>query len=333
MSGRLSIQPLGASGLQRIAVTGANGFVGRALCAALAARGVEVTALVRAAVPIPGATRVQTVGDFTAVSDWKPWLAEIDAVVHLAALTHAGTRGANAARFHAVNVEVSRRLAEAARACGIQRFVYLSSIKVNGESSTHAHGGVHAFSASDTPAPEDDYGRSKLATEQLLAQLCGKDVGALTILRPPLVYGPGQQGNLPRLMTLVARELPLPFGALTNRRSLIYVENLVAAIVNALGVASPGVRCYTVADVEVSTPALVRVLAHGLGVQAHLLNVPPSLLRALTCLPGVGASVRRLTDNLLVDARAAERELGWHPHIAFADAIALTCSAWREARR
>ena len=333
MSGVLSIDQLGAPGLQRIAVTGANGFVGRALCAALGARGVEVTALVRDAADIPGAARVCAVGDFTAVSDWTPWLARIEAVAHLAALTHDGTRGADGARFHAVNVELSRGLAEAARACGILRFVYLSSIKVNGESSTRAQGRVHAFSGSDTPAPEDDYGRSKLAAEQLLAQVCGKEVGALTILRPPLVYGPGQKGKLPRLMTLVARELPLPFGALTNRRSLIYVENLVAAMVCALGVATPGVRCYTVADVEVSTPQLVRALAHGLGVQAHLLNVPPSVLRALACLPGVGASVRRLTDNLLVDARAAERALGWLPHIAFEDAVAATCAAWRETRR
>ena len=332
MSALLTIDQLGAPGLRRIAVTGANGFVGRALCAALGARGVDVTALVRDAIDIAGAARVQAVGDFTAVADWKPWLGNSDAVAHLAALTHDGTRGADGARFHAVNVEVSRRLAEAARACGIKRFVYLSSIKVNGESSTRAHGRVHAFSATDTPMPEDDYGRSKLAAELLLAELWGKHGGALTILRPPLIYGPGQKGNMPRLMALVARELPLPFGALTNRRSLIYVANLVAAIGCALSVATPGVRCYTVADVEVSTPELVCAVARGLGVQAHLLNVPPSLLRALACLPGVGASVRRLTDNLVVDAHAAERELGWHPPIGFEDALALTCAAWREAQ-
>ena len=332
MSALLTIDQLGAPGLRRIAVTGANGFVGRALCAALGAGGVEVTALVRDVVDIPGAVRVQAVGDFTAVADWQPWLGNIDAVAHLAALTHDGTRGADGARFHAVNVEVSRRLAEAARACGIPRFVYLSSIKVNGESSTRAQDHVHVFSATDTPAPEDDYGRSKLAAEQLLAEIWGKDVGALTILRPPLVYGPGQKGNLPRLMALVARELPLPFGALTNRRSLIYVANLVAAMVCALSVVTPGVRCYTVADIEISTPALVRALARGMGVEAHLINVPPSLLRALAWLPVVGASVRRLTDNLVVDAHAAELELGWHPHIAFEDALTLTCAAWREAQ-
>ncbi len=333
MSTLLPIDELGAPGLQRIAVTGANGFVGRALCAALGARGVEVTALVRDAVDIPGAARVQAIGDFTTVTDWRPWLAHIDAIAHLAALTHDGTRGADGARFHVINVDLSRRVAEAALACSTQRFVYLSSIKVNGESSTRAQGRVQAFSATDTPAPEDDYGRSKLAAEQVLASLWGDTGGALTILRPPLVYGPGQQGNLPRLMALVARELPLPFAALTNRRSLIYVENLVAAIGCALGVTTPGVRCYTLADIEVSTPELVRALARGLGVDARLLKVPRGLLRALAGLPGIGAKMRRLTDDLVVDARAIEHELGWHPHIAFEDALAVTCAAWREARR
>ncbi len=137
--------------------------------------------------------------------------------------------------------------------------------------------------------------------------------GALTILRPPLVYGPGQKGNLPRLMALVARGVPCRFGALDNRRSLIYVDNLATAIVRALGIATPGVRCYTLADVEVSSAELVRAMAHGLGVRARLVAVPAALLRALMRRAGVGPRLRRLTGSLVVDARAIERELDWSP--------------------
>ena len=332
MSSKLKIDALGERGLERVLITGANGFIGRALCAHLGAQGVVVTAVTRDITTLPGAARVQAVGDFTEVRDWAALIADNDAVVHLAALTHGGTRRASSARFRAINVDVSVRVAEAALACGIQRFVYLSSIKVNGESSSRDKGGIHAYTGSDLPMPADDYGRSKLAAEQALRALWPFAASALTILRPPLVYGPGQKGNLVRLMGLVARGVPLPCGAIDNRRSLIYVENLVEAVVCALGVAVPGVRCYTVADVDVSTPQLVRALARGLGVQARLIGLPMYCLRRLTRWPLLGSSVRSLTDSLVVDASAIRAELGWRPAIGFDAAIAHTCAAWREAQ-
>lgn len=329
---RIVIDDPGSAGFQRVLVTGANGFVGRALCRQLAARGVEVTALVRSPCDIAGARHVHAVGDFTAVTEWRPWLTGLDAIAHLAALTHDGTRGASAADFHALNVDVSRHLAEAAVESGIRRFVYLSSIKVNGESSRRERGVIHACSAADVPAPEDDYGRSKLEAEQALRALWSRVDGALTVLRPPLVYGPGQKGNLPRLMALVARGVPLPFAALDNRRSLIHVDNLASAIVRALGIGSAGQRCYTLADVDVSSAELVRAIAQGLGVAARLVSVPGVLLDALAWLPVVGPRLRRLTGSLLVDARAIENDLGWYPSLPFEQAMAATCAAWRDAR-
>ena len=331
MSASLPIDALGMRGLERVLVTGASGFIGRALCAHLGARGVEVTAVTRDTSAVRGATRVHAVGDFTDVDDWRALLADNDGVVHLAALTHDGTRGASGARFHAINVELSTRVAAAALTCGIERYVYLSSIKVNGESSRRDDGRIQAYTGSDLPMPEDVYGRSKLAAEQALTALWPRATGALTILRPPLVYGAQQKGNLARLMSLVARGLPLPFGGIDNRRSLIYVENLVAAIVHALGVAVPGVRCYTLADLDVSTPDLVRALAHGLGVQANLIALPKTCWRVLARAPLIGGSVRRLSDTLVLDASAIRAELGWRPHIDFDVAIASTCAAWREA--
>ncbi len=332
MSIKLDVDAVGKGGLQRVLVTGASGFIGRALCAHLAVRGVAVTAVTRDVTQLPGAARVHAVGDFTKVPDWAALIADNDAVVHLAALTHDGTRGACAASFRAINVDVSVRVATAALACGIERFVYLSSIKVNGESSRRNDGRMHAYSASDAAMPEDDYGRSKLAAELALRALWLHSAGALTILRPPLVYGPGQKGNLLRLMELLARRVPLPCAGIDNLRSLIYVENLLDAMVCALGVAAPGVRCYTIADGEVSTPELVRSLADGLGVQARLFALPTFCLQLLARWPLIGGSVRRLTDSLVVDASAIRAELGWQPAIAFNTAMARTCAAWRQAQ-
>lgn len=323
---------LGEHGLERVLVTGASGFIGRALCAYLGARGVQVTAVTRDVAALPGATRVHAVGDFSAVRDWRRLLADHDGLVHLAALTHDGTRGASGPRFHAINVELSVRVVTAALACGIARCVYLSSIKVNGASSRRADGQIHAYSGRDVPRPSDHYGRSKLAAELALTALWPPAQGALTILRPPLVYGAGQKGNLPRLMALVARGLPLPFAGIDNQRSLIYVENLVAAIARALGVAAPGVGCYTLADLDISTPDLVRALAQGLGVQAHLIALPAWCWRASVRWPVVGAAVRRLSDSLVIDASAIRADLDWRPGIAFDAAIAATCAAWRETQ-
>lgn len=332
MSAPLPITALGEPGLQRVLVTGASGFVGRALCAYLGGRGVDVTAITRDVRALPGATRVHAVGDFTAVSDWRGLMAGHDGLVHLAALTHDGTRGASAARFHTINVELSKRVVAAALAGGITRCVYLSSIKVNGESSLRDDGHLHAYTGDDPPAPADHYGRSKLAAEMALTALWPAAHGALTLLRPPLVFGAGQLGNMARLMALVARGLPLPFAAIDNRRSLIYVENLVAAIALALGITSAGVRCYTLADVEISTPALVRALAGGLGVQANLVALPAMYLRAFAHWPVIGSAVRRLTDSLVIDATAVRADLAWHAPIKFEAAVAATCAAWRQAQ-
>ena len=332
MTTLLPIDTLGSAGLRRVMVTGANGFVGRVLCRHLGTHGVDVLAVTRENVAVAGATRVSAIGDFTAMRDWAALLDGVDAIVHLAALTHDATRGAQATRFHAVNVEVTARLAAAAVARDVRRFVYLSSIKVSGESSRYVDGVLQAHAGSDTPAPEDDYGRSKLAAEQALRRAWPQALGALTILRPPLIYGAGQKGNLARLMGLLAQGWPLPVGAIRNRRSLLYVENLIDAIVLALGVAHPGLRCYTLADVDISTPDLVRALAHGLGVRARLLPVPAALLSILSHAPAIGGTLRRLGNSLIVDTQVIRSELGWRPRTDFEFAIAATCAAWRTAQ-
>lgn len=312
---------------RRVLVTGANGFVGRALCRALAARGREVLAVTRAPATIPGAMRVVPVGDLVQFHEWAALLEGVEGVAHLAALTHDGTRGASSARFSAVNVEVSRRLAEAARAAGVAHFAYLSSIKAAGERSPAGR----ALRGDDVPAPEDDYGRSKLAAERAVGEIWRDS--ALVVLRPPLVYGAGQRGNLARLCTHLERGLPLPCAWPPNRRSLVQVDNLAEALVMALDRTHAGARCYTLADAHVSGGELVRAVARALGVAARLVPLPAALLRSLQWAPRVGPALARLAEDLVVDAEAISQDLGWRPGVSFEAGIAAACAAWREARR
>lgn len=312
---------------RRVLVTGADGFVGRALCRALAARGREVLAVTRSPATIPGAARVLPVGDLVQFHDWSPLLEGVEGVAHLAALTHDGTRGANSARFTAVNVEVSRRLAQSARASGVAHFVYLSSIKAAGERSPPGR----ALSGDNMPAPEDDYGRSKLAAERAVGEIW-RD-GALIVLRPPLVYGAGQRGNLARLCAHLERGLPLPCASPPNRRSLVQVDNLADALVLALDQTPVGPRCYTLADAHVSGGELIRAVARALGVEARLWPLPAALLRSLEWAPRMGPALARLAEDLVVDAEAISRDLGWRPRVSFEAGIAAACAAWREAGR
>ena len=321
----------------RVLVTGAPGFIGRVVCARLERHGIGVVRHARrVADDVPGGAAADVIGDIAGPIDWRPWLDGVDAVVHLAAVTHSGGLRARRARAHyfTVNVDATRALAEQARECGVRRFVYLSSIKASGERSARDGATFRALSAADPPAPEDNYGRSKLAAERALAGICAEAPMDAIALRPPLVYGPGVRGNFARLLDLIARGVPLPFAAVDNRRSLIYVDNLAGAIECALNSApAPGLRSYTLADVTVSTPMLVRGLAEALGVPARLVRVPSSVLALLARLPGPGAALSRLTGNLVVDADAARRELDWHPEADAATGFAATARWFREHRR
>lgn len=299
----------------RVVVTGAAGFVGRALCRQLVAAGHVVDALLRNAGAVEAGCRGRVVGDISTIADWRPLLAGADAVVHLAAITHGGDLRADAAweHYRRVNIEATLKLAGGCVECGVRRFVYMSSIKVNGERSPLSGGRPRAFAPEQAPAPVDNYGRSKYAAERALTRLLGEQGHALTLLRPPLVYGPGQRGNLQRLQGLVARGWPLPFAGLANRRSLVYVDNLAQAVVQALTRTTPGTRCYTLADVDLSTPELLRYAALGSGRRPRLFAVPAATWALLERIPPLRPWVERLAGSLVVDSSLARRELGWSP--------------------
>jgi UDP-glucose 4-epimerase len=315
--------------LPTVLVTGASGFVGLRLCARLAAAGHRVKAAVRSensvlAALAPGVSVVR-VGNIGADTDWREALDGVDIVVHLAARAHVMRDAASnpLAEYRRVNVAGSECLARAAATAGAHRLIYLSSIKVNGEATIEA-----PFRESDAPAPLDAYGRSKWEAEQVLSKIAAETGLGLTILRPPLIYGPGVKGNLARLLRWIDRGLPLPFASVVNRRSLIYVENLIDAVLAAMLHPAPG-RTYLVSDAyDLSTPQLIRALARGLDQPPRLLAVPPSLLRLAGACTGQRDAVGRLVGSLQIDASRIATELGWRPGHDPEQGLILTAKAY-----
>jgi nucleoside-diphosphate-sugar epimerase len=313
------------SGNETVLVTGASGFVGTALCAALEAAGRPFRRAVRSAAPASAVA----VGDIGPATDWRAALEGVRCVVHLAARTHvlADAAADPLAEYRRANVDATLRLARQAAAAGVRRLVFMSSIKVNGESSRRP------YTEADPPRPEDAYGISKWETEQALAALAAASGLEVVVLRPPLVYGPGVKGNFLRLMRLVARGTPLPLASIDNRRSLIHVGNLADAVVAAIDAPGAAGRTYLAADGEdVSTPGLIRAIAEALGTRARLLPCPGTLLGLGAALAGRRAEAERLTGSLQVDATRLRRELGWHPRVTLAEGLAETARWFREER-
>lgn len=308
-----------------VLVTGANGFIGRGLCDVLAASGRRVRKAVRT--PDPGLSDAVAVGDIGLDTDWRTALEGAGGVVHLAARTHVlrETAADPLAAYRRVNVGGTERLARAAAAQGVQRLVFLSSVKVNGERTD-----ARPYSADDAPCPEDAYGVSKLEAERALARVAAETGLEVVVLRPPLVYGPGVKGNFLRLMNLVARGVPLPLGAVDNRRSFIYTGNLAGAIVKALDAPQAAGRTYLVSDGEdVSTPDLVRGLARALGVKPRLLSLPLAALGLAATLAGKRAEFARLTGSLQVDSSRIRRELHWEPRYSLTQGLTQTARWYR----
>ncbi len=308
-------------------VTGATGFIGSALLAALQGRAVRRALRQPAAEALPGDV---IVGDINPDTDWGAALAGVDCVVHLAARTHVMKEDAAdpLTAYRRINVGATRRLAQQAAAAEVRRFVFLSSIKVNGEATPE-----RPFTESDAPAPQDAYGISKREAEDVLRKI-GADTGMeIVILRPPLVYGPGVKGNFLRLLQLIHRGIPLPLAAVRNRRSLIHVANLADAIVAGMDAPAATGKTFLVSDGEdVSTPELIRKLAAGMGRPARLLPCPVALLELGAALIGQSDTVARLTGSLRVDAADIRNTLGWRPRIPLDQGLIDTARWYHQAQ-
>jgi nucleoside-diphosphate-sugar epimerase len=312
----------------KILVTGARGFVGQALCRHIRASGHELVAVVR---QVATESDEIALGTLDAQTDWRNSLSGVDVVVHLAGRAHTVDAPGDDvdAIYHAANVEVTRNLAEQAREAGVQRFVFVSTIKVNGESTPPSR----PFSADDTPAPEDAYGCSKLAAERCVASLCDGSPMTYTVIRPPLVYGPGVKANFRSMMKWLCKGVPLPLGAIDNRRSLVGLENLVDLIMTAMRHPMAANQVFLAGDGEdLSTPALLTRLGSALGHKARLLPVPASWLRGLAACLGKASVARRLCANLQVDIDKTCSQLDWTPPMTTEQGLRQTAAAFLEER-
>lgn len=313
-----------------ILITGATGFVGRQVAARLIAAGTPLNVAVRDRDQAPARANAFAIGDLARPVDWRPALAGTSCVIHLAARVHVMEESAAdpLGAFRAINRDATLALARAAAEAGTRRFVYVSTIKVNGEVTSEL-----PFRAEDRAAPVDPYAVSKWEAEQGLRALERERGIEVVVVRPPLVHGPGAGGNLARLLRLIARGRPLPFGAIRNRRTMVGVKNLADLLVLAATHAGAAGKTFLAGDREsVSTPALVRMLAETLGRPARLVPFPVTLLQLGGMLTGRRAEVERLVGSLEVDISAARQHLGWEPPVSLADGLGEMARAWREAR-
>jgi nucleoside-diphosphate-sugar epimerase len=255
------------------------------------------------------------IGSCTPATDFTPLLAGADAIVHLMARVHAPASAPEL--YDTDNVEVPLALARAAAAAGVNRFVFVSSVKVMGDISPSA-----GFVETDTPQPADAYGRSKLAAERGLRALARETGLELVTLRPPLIHGPGARANLAALLGLVRSGWPLPFGAIDNRRSLIGLDNFVDLIgLTLIHPSAPGQVFFASDRDPVSTPELIRRIAHADGRPARLLPVPPTLIRAGLSALGRRGLADRLLGTLAVDESHLARTLGWTPRLGLDEGL------------
>lgn len=283
-------------------VTGASGFVGSATVKRFLAEGWRVRAAVRSEEDsdLKAAERLSIVpvGDISTVVDWAPLLSGCRVVVHLAARAHQTSEGpdASAALFRSVNVDASVKLARDAVEAGVRRFVFISSAGVMGDLSEKP------FTEADEPSPASEYAKSKWQAEQALHEIAGETGLERVILRPTLVYGPGNPGNLDRLMRLIRTGLPLPLAGVRNRRSFLNVGHLAEIICSSASLPEAAGKTVLVADgTDLSTPDLVRALGKGMGVPVKLFSVPPSLLLLAARLVGRSRDAERLLGSLQVD--------------------------------
>ncbi len=300
--------------LRRILVTGAAGFIGRALCARLLADGFLVRGVVRElsrSVGVSQSTEIVPIGSIGPDTDWTDVICGVDSVIHLAARVHImqDTAMDPLQEFRRVNLHGTERLARQAAQAGVKRFVFMSTIGVNGSTS-----GSRAFNESDDLSPHNPYSVSKLEAERGLREISAKTGMEVVVVRAPLVYGPGNPGNFLSLLRIIAKGVPLPLASVCNLKSFLYVDNLADALVCCATHPNAAGQTYLVSDGEdVSTPELIKRVAAALGKPVRLLPFPPELMRIAGKVIGKGPAVERLLGSLTADIGKIKHELGWKP--------------------
>jgi len=299
--------------MAQLLVSGANGFVGSKLCYSAKEKQYSVKAAVRSVDShLNISADALIVGDIGPDTDWSSALQGVDVIIHLAARVHVMKEASKypLAEYRRVNVDGTRNLALAAAKAGVKRFVFVSTIKVNGESTLEK-----PFTEEDIPAPRDPYAVSKWEAEEVLKDISSRTGLEVVVLRPPLVYGPGVKGNMLALMKYIDKGYPLPFGKINNKRSFISLDNLVDTLLASAAAPQCAGKTFLVSDgCALSTSDLVKRIAGAMNKKTNLINIPEGLFSILGMIvPPLRPVVDRLTDSLVVDSSLFNRVTGWSP--------------------
>ncbi len=313
-----------------ILITGITGFVGQQLSCELVRRGREVRGARRSCFSaVPDEIEPVLVSSLGPNTDWATALSGVDTVIHLAARVHLmnETEANPLDEFRKVNVEGSKKLAQQAAQLGVRRFIFISSIKVNGEFTVST-----PFSDDVEVSPLDAYGLSKWEAEEALRKIAQVSRMEVVILRPPLIYGPGVKANLHKLIQVIDKGLPLPLMCVRNSRSLIGLSNFVDLIIHCVDAPQAAGKTFMVSDGDdVSTPELVRRIAIALNKKALLLPIPQFLINVAALCTGKRAQIQRLCSSLQVDSSKLKSELGWHAPYSMAEELERVITAYRKS--
>ena len=304
----------------RILVTGATGFIGRALTQRLIVLGHDIACAIRRPNPLIPGVRTIPVGDIGALTNWRAALQGISVVVHLAGLVHLPEllrRSRAGELYDAINVGGTRSLALAAAEAGVDRLIFVSSISVNGETS-----GRQPFREQDPPAPHGAYALSKLKAERSIIEIAETHAMTWCIVRPPLVYGPNSRGNFRRLAQWIERGWPLPLGSATAKRSYIALDNLVSVLVATLDAPGAADALLLASDGEdVSTADFVRCIAKHIGTNVRLVPVPPAIVKTVAAAVGRASEASKLFEPLQIDNSRVRNRLTWKPVVTLDEGI------------
>ena len=315
----------------KILVTGATGFIGTQLSETLANSGHQVRDTARSVAPNCSTTHELITCDLESADNLDHLTTGCDAIVHLAGRAHvmSDNPATSESLYVSANVDVTRKLAQSAARTGVKRMILLSSVKVNGESTT-----INTpFTAQDIPNPQDPYGRSKTQAEQALWDVTSSSGLEGVVIRPPLVYGPGVRANFASLIGIVNRGIPLPLGFIQNKRSFISIDNLINCITTALQSSNAAGQTFLVSDGnDLSTPELIRSIASALHKSPMLIPFPPALLKLAATTAGKRSAYDRLCGSLTVDIASTKQNLSWTPPFTVQDSLQRTVDAFIRSR-
>jgi nucleoside-diphosphate-sugar epimerase len=309
--------------MKKICITGANGFIGKTLCKSLKANNNHIQGFVRAMDLYNNSSKTEyiSVGDIGSKTNWKDHLNGFDCVIHCAGLTHQMSSIKDINIYNLVNIDGTKRLAEKSVEAGIKRLVFLSSVKVNGE-STYQINMKQKFSYKDKPNPQDLYAKSKLGAEKALWEISSRTGLEVVVVRLPLVYGYGVKGNLERLIKLVKSGIPLPLSLVKNKRSMIGMDNLVDLLIRCIDHPEARGKTFLASDGEdLSTPELIKLIASSMEKKANLFPFPISMLKFLASVLGKREEINRLVGSLRIDGSYTKEILNWTPTISVEEGI------------